>query len=276
MAFDKSLFWDCTNSEYHGSLEEDSHSSIDLFIESVEQYAARRVFRTVNNPLPTPEMLFGTLFHTTVLEPHLLDEDYITFEKHDRRTKAGKEGFADFCRRAGNRTVVEQADLDLAREMYDGVMRNPEARSIIEAPGRCEATIRLADPDTGLPLKVRMDKLNDSGVLADLKTTWHVNPESWARTTHNFGYHRQAAMYLDCTKLYLGIDGPLVFLACSKTPPHECVCYKLGFNSLNLGRSENKSAMFEIEYRRRENDWAGRHSGKINEIEVPAYAFKNY
>lgn len=265
-------FWDCTNAEYHGSLDEDSHSSLDLFYESVEQYAAKRVFRTCPYPPPTPEMEFGTLFHTTVLEPHLLDEDYIAFEKFDKRTTAGKQGFADFCARAGKRKAVTGEDLAMARAMFEGVMRNPEARYLIEAEGKCECSIKAVDPDTGLPLKIRTDKLNKNGVIADLKTTQRVDPESWAKTTHNFGYHRQAALYLDVVK-GLGMEGPMHFIAVSKQPPHECVVYHLGFNTLNLGRSENKGILFELAYRRRENKWDGRYSGVSNEIEVPHYAF---
>ena len=260
-------FWDCSNAEYHGSLTEDSHSSLDLFLESVEQYAARRVFRTVPSPSPNEAMLFGTLFHTTVLEPHLIDEDYIEYEKFDRRTKDGKSGFADFCQRAGNRTVVTREDLDKAREMFEGVMRNPEARRLLELPGRCELAYRWTDADSGLPLKIRMDKYNNDGTIVDLKTTDHVSPESWSRTTHNFGYHRQAAMYIDGIK-----SGKMHFIACSKTPPHECVVYDLGFNTLNLGRSENRGVLFELAYRRRENIWTGRWSGRSNTIDVPAYA----
>ncbi len=265
-------FWNCTNAEYHGSLTEDSHSSLDLFYESVEQYAAKRVFRTCPYPPPTPEMEFGTLFHTTVLEPELLDEEYIEYEKFDKRTKDGKEGFADFCRRAGKRTVATREDLDMARAMFEGVMRNPEARALIEAPGKCECSIKCVDPESGVPIKIRTDKLNDNGVIADLKTTQHVKPDSWSKTTHNFGYYRQAALYLDVVKM-LGCDGPMHFIAVSKQPPHECVVYHLGFNSLNLGRSENKGILFELAYRRREKLWTGRYSGRSNEIDVPHYAF---
>ena len=265
-------FWNCTNAEYHGSLTEDSHSSVDLFIDSVEEYAAKRVFRTCPYPPPTPEMEFGTLFHTTILEPHLLDEEYIEAEKFDKRTTDGKQGFADFCARAGKRKAVTGADLAMAKDMFEGVMRNKEARRIIEADGKCECSIKSIDPDSGVPLKVRTDRLNNNGEIGDLKTTQHVNPESWAKTTHNFGYHRQAALYLDVLK-ELGVSGPMHFIAVSKTPPHECVVYHLGFNTLNLGRSQNKAALFELSYRRREKLWTGRYSGSSHEIEVPHYAF---
>ena len=108
--------------------------------------------------------------------------------------------------------------------------------------------------------------------IADLKTTQRVKPEDFSKTTHNFGYHRQAALYLDVVK-GLGMTGPMHFIAVSKQPPHECVVFHLGFNSLNLGRSENKGILFELAFRRRANEWGGRHSGVSNEIEVPHYAF---
>lgn len=269
--------WDCTNGDYHGSVGEDSHSSLDLFYESIEQYAGRRVWRNCPPQEATEAMLFGTLFHSAVLEPEKFEEEYLVAEKHDRRTKVGKAGWAEFVERAEGKTIVEGKDIYKAKAMYDGVCRNPQARALIEDRGRSEYSLRWTDEETGCKLKMRMDKLNWDGTIVDLKTTEHVGPEAWSRTTHNFGYHRQAAMYLEglqsCLKPGIVHKGRFVFLACSKTPNHECVAYELDFNSLMLGRSQNYSIMKELTERRRTGKWLGRHSDKINIISLPPYAF---
>ena len=51
---DRARYWECTNAEYHANDTHDSHSSLDLFMHSIEQYAARRMFRTARSPAAHP------------------------------------------------------------------------------------------------------------------------------------------------------------------------------------------------------------------------------
>lgn len=275
---DKRNLWVCTNREYHSSFSEDSHSSLDLFHKSIEQYAAIRVFKLIKPPAPTDAMKFGTLFHTLVLEPENFDKEYVINEKHDGRTKIGKVCKIDFLERAAGREVVEQSDVDMVLAMKDGIERNQPARWLLSQYGEPEVSFRCKDKDTGCNLKVRMDYLSSCGdgfTIVDLKTTDDVSPKAWSRTAHNFGYHRQAAMYLDCCKEH-GIPADrFVFLACSKTPPHECVAYQPDIHSIQLGRTENSHIMAELSRRRSLNDWSGRWSGEVNTFELPAYAFRS-
>src|SRR5579864_8900893 len=161
---DRSRYWNCTNAEYHGDLTHDSHSSLDLFMHSIEQYAARRVFRTVPNPPPTIPMVIGSLFHTTVLEPEQLAAEYAEREKNDRRTKAGKIAAADFEERASGKTIVEPEQIELAWAMRDGIFRNNYAAELLRAPGLSEVSMQCVNQDTGLPLKIRVDRLTQTGV----------------------------------------------------------------------------------------------------------------
>lgn len=62
---------------YHADLTHDSHSSLTLFRESIERYAAVRVFRTMPPKAPTPAMILGTALHTYALEPDEYERRFI-------------------------------------------------------------------------------------------------------------------------------------------------------------------------------------------------------
>ncbi len=269
---DRSRYWECTNAEYHADITHNSHSSLDLFMHSIEQYAARRVFGTIPSPAPIPAMLFGSLFHTTALEPESLDREYVLEEKHDRRTKKGKIGYADFVERSAGKIVASREDMDKAWKMREGIGRNAVAAQLVSGPGISEVSMKCLDEETELPLKIRIDRLTENGLLVDLKSTEDVSPTAWSKTVYNFGYHRQAAMYLDCAKQY-GIPGPFVFIAVSKTPPHEAVCYQLDASAIGLGRAENDSIKRELRKCVELDRWDGRWSGTINSVGLPRYAY---
>lgn len=269
---DRSRYWQCSNHDYHADLTHDSHSSLDLFMRSVEQYAARRVFNTVQPPPPTEQMEFGSLFHSICLEHDKFDEEYILQEKFDRRTKKGKIGWADFLERAYGKKIVEPEDVERAYAMRDGVDRNAYSSALIFDNGISEVSMQCVDQETGLPLKIRIDRLSATGEMGDLKSTNDVSPSEWSKTVYKYGYHRQAAMYLDCARQY-GIEGPFTFIAVSKEPPHEAVPYRLDENAVAMGRAENGIILRELKERWETGDWHGRWSSGVQVVGLPRYAY---
>lgn len=271
---DTSLLWSCSSEEYHASLSEDSHSSLQTFRQSVERYAAERVFCTMYREPPTPAMQLGSLLHCMVLEQESLESRYVVKpDGIDRRTKAGKEQWERFEATANGKTIIMADDLNLASAMRDGIMRNPHARAALEDDGISEASIRWECPETGCPLKCRIDRLHHSGLVVDVKSTEGVSPEAWSRTVFNFGYHLQAALYAEGVRQVIGLDRPFLFIAVSKTPPHECCTYLLNERAIQLGRDENLKTVKELVDRRASGDWSGRWSNRIHEINLPAWAY---
>ncbi len=261
------------NEAYHGSTDADSNSSLNLFRKSRERYAAIRVYKTLQPDPPTPAMAFGTAFGYFLMEPEKFAQRYVVEQKFDRRTTKGKEGSAAFAEANAGRWLISAEDMILLADMSAGVLRNPKARAALEAPGRVECSVTWTDPDTGLPLKCRPDKLLNNGLIWDLKTTVDSSPEAFARTCVNFGYHRQAALYLDGVWQELQADGPFLFVAVSKEPPHETVCLTLDAEALALGRKQNATALRELAECKRSGNWAGKWRDKIIETSLPRYAF---
>ncbi len=262
-----------SNEAYHVDYERDSHSSLQLFRKSRERYAGERIYKTLQRQPPTPAMLFGTAFGYALMEPQIFSARYVPEVKFDKRTTKGKEAAAAFAAVNEGKTPISLDDCDLIKGMIDGVTRNPKARIALDAPGRVESSVLWTDPDTGLPLKCRPDKLLDNGLIWDLKTTVDSSPEAFARTCAAFAYHRQAALYLDGVWQELRHDGPFLFVVVSKEPPHECVCYTLDSEALALGRKQNAAALRELAECKRAGNWAGKWRDKIIETSLPRYAF---
>lgn len=272
---DTGILWLCSADEYHASLSEDSHSSLQTFRVSVERYAAERVYRTLEREPPTPAMQLGSLLHCMVLEPESLESRYVVRpDGIDRRTKAGKEQWERFEATANGKTIVTADDINLASAMRDGIMRNPHARAALEADGISEASLRWQCQETGCPLKCRLDRLHHSGLVVDVKTTDDVSPDGWSRTLHKFSYHCQAALYTEGIHQAFGESVPFLFISVSKRPPHETCCYLLRTNALECGRQQNLRTLQELAGRRARNDWTGRWSDKIHEVDIPIYAYR--
>lgn len=264
----------CNGDAYHADTSRDSHSSLQMFRSSVPLYEAVRIKKTIR-PEPTPQMVFGQLFHAYVLEPDVFMETHVVAPSGiDRRTKAGKEDWLAFQEQAKGKAIVDQYDLSLIRAMAEGIRRNDWARRAMDADGDYEKVLTWDCPETGLPLKMRADKITSDGLIIDLKTTTDVSPAWFAKAVANFGYHRQAALYLDGAWKAAQVEGPFVFVAVSKDPPHECTVCVLDDSALMLGREQNLGTLAELADRKIRGDWSGRWSGDLQVISLPPWVQK--
>lgn len=194
---------------------------------------------------------FGTLFHTAVLEPDLLDQFVAldaakvgvkadgTQASNPTSTKAWKDAVAEVA--ASGKTVVSQADLDKVQFMRDAVAAHPVASQLLfSEDGRSEVSAFATDED-GIRHKARFDRLIP-GAGIDLKSTSSKPGEdSLARTVVDFGYDLSAYHYSTVAKL-LGLDvQAFAFVFCSKevdprTGLHLVTVAELDAEFLNRGR----------------------------------------
>jgi hypothetical protein len=107
----------------------------------------------------------------------------------------------------------------------DALRNEPEIRSILRS-GESEVSLFAEDPDTGVPLKGRLDWLSDDCIL-DVKTFKQKYgksiDQSIADTIWYEGYARQAYLYSTLQKWVTGRSKPIrfVFAFVESDPPHE-------------------------------------------------------
>ena len=173
-------------------------------------------------------MRFGTLAHTAVLEPDLLDA-YVTLDAakvglkadgtpaaNPYMTGAWKKAAAEV--EASGGIPVALADMELALRMRDAVAAHPTAAALLmSTDGVSEESVFTVDDDA-VKHKARFDR-RIPGAIVDLKTT-SSKPGAAAlgRAVLDYGYDLSAAHYLEVAAL-TGLDaGAFAWVFVDKTP----------------------------------------------------------
>lgn len=217
----------------------------------------------------------GTTTHVACLEPDRFIATYVAAPKIDKRTNVGKAEWRDFQAQHEGKTIVPQEEYDLAGAMAAAVWKHPTAAEILRG-GVKEASTAWRDPDTGAPCKMRTDHLGSMGewsFIVDLKTSRNASRRSFERDVYNFGYHQQAAMYLDGATAVRPRSRKYAFVVVESEPPHCVAVYELDEEAINLGRDEYKAHLRAYVECVKSGAWPGYAEG-MDYVSVPTWAFK--
>lgn len=174
---------------------------------------------------PTEALRFGIAAHKYILEPETFWNDYIEVPKIDRRTKAGKEAYAELI--ASGKEPITEADMDAIRAMSEAIKANPTAAALI-INGAHEVTFQWTEAETGEPCKCRVDCLTEyDGVpyIVDYKTTTSCEDGAFERACRAYGYKLQVAMYTDGVFASELEKRWFAFVAQEKKPPYAVRVY---------------------------------------------------
>lgn len=248
---------------YPNIAEEDYHKSPGLSQSVLKQLReeggpAKVKFR--ERPTTRPQK-FGRLVHTTLLQPHLLSKHYAVTDLLTVGTKAWLEAE----QAAMGRELVKRPEYDRAQAIRDGVMRwSSVAREMLDpAHIRVEQSFYWPDPDTGFLCRGRADVANDDyQVLMDLKSTVDASTDSFRRAVRDYGYHIQAAHYLDGWHRAGGWKPvEFIILAAEKEAPYLCASYVLDAADIAEGRAELRKLLAIWRHCEETGDWPGYDPG---------------
>lgn len=221
-----------SNEQYHKSAGI-SKSGLDLIDRSPAHFKAK-AFES------TRAMEIGSAIHCAVLEPEIYGSEYAVIDCEDRRSAIYKTACKD--RAASN--VLTQAEGDRVSGMHDAVYGYKPARIIMELPGRNELSVYAKDPETGVLVKCRFDRLLDCGIAADLKKTQDARPDAFTKAIDNYRYYVQAAFYMDVYKWATGETlQAFKFIAIEESAPHGCRVYPIDELSIEFGRMAYRTAL---------------------------------
>jgi len=221
--------------------------------------------------------VFGQLLHSVILQPENLESEYIIEPDVDRRTKAGKELYADFLEGSAGKTVISLADLAKTFEMRDAMLQNELAVKLLG--GAKETPFFWTDSLTGEPCKCRTDVITEvpgQQILVDVKSCGDASTEAFVRDALKYGYDVQAQMYLEGVKANTGKDGVFIFLAVEKEPPYALNIIQADKLFLQSGWSRLRDLMAIYHDCKVTGNWysyTGKHN-IINNTIMPAWALK--
>ena len=143
-----------------------------------------------------------------------------------------------------------------------------------------EAELTVVQPDThhDLLCKARIDCLLDwrgCPTVVDIKTTSarNLKPHTLRAEIHKYGYHIQAAWYLDVYGRAAGVNADsFVFVFCQTTQDMDIAAYQLDDESIEQGRREARQYLQQIVTCRETGTWPGVQPNEVGTIGLPDYA----
>jgi hypothetical protein len=138
--------------------------------------------------------------------------------------------------------------------------------------GHTEASCFWIDEATGVKRRMRTDRLvAGMNLILDLKTGIDVSPDGFARAVANFGYHRQAAYYIDGMRAITGEDWRMAFVGVEKDAPHLVAVYVLTDAAVEQGRQENAAGLVTAARCIESGEWPG-YSDQVVALDLPRWA----
>jgi exodeoxyribonuclease VIII len=235
----------------------------------------------MTHPKESAAMDLGTGAHTAILEPARFGAEYVQGIKVDRRTTVGKTAWAKFLSENVGKGILSADEYEQATGMRDAVWAHPLASAILGSPGPCEV-VAVWEFDSSAPTdpmswrhlcKARIDKLAkwEGTTVADIKTTRDAREWAFSRDVVRYGYHIQAAWYLDGLAALAPLERRWVWIVLEQQPPHGVMVYEATSGLLEQGRHEYEKYMRLYLECKASGNWPGYPVG-LTQLPLPAYA----
>ena len=172
--------------------------------------------------------------HTLLLEPQKFTKLYAVTDLN-LSTKAGREWKADL---PDGVTIIKEQDYEHALLMAEAVKNHPQAKHLFK---KFTAEKPVYWERDGIKRKAKPDLVSTIKGLrfcVDFKSTESANPEAIRRSIAKYGYHRQAAWYLEGMEATEQACEEFLFIFVKKTPPYIVTMCKLDEAAIAKGREE--------------------------------------
>jgi len=184
-----------------------ANSELQIFSKNPSSYIWNQTAPTDSKKASTAD--FGTCLHTSLLEPELFDESIIVSSIKGRDAAA----FAKDQAMWPDKIVLTDNEHKQIVIMTESAKCDPMFKRLLEAEGDCEVSIFVDDPETGLRLKIRPDKIvrgKFQPLLCDVKSTasideWRMD-KPWLSPLFKMGYGFTAAYYMYAASIFYGVE----------------------------------------------------------------------
>lgn len=268
-----------TNDTYHANVTRIGKSGLDLISRSPAHYWAKYLDPQREFEKPTDALLFGTLCHAAVFERETLPDRFGVLPAIDRRSNSGKEEWNTFLTFNKGKTFITQAQWDEALRISDALAKHPTASQLINADGVVEEPLTWTMPTTKgdmVQCKMKPDKLLNSNIIIDLKTTDNAHPNEFGRSAVKYRYDVQAAWYHD-GHLYARGRAPeaFIFICVEKTKPYGISVLYADDNLLELGRKKYQRDLAVYAECLKSNHWPA-YPVEAQPLTLPQWAYNEY
>lgn len=210
-----------------------------------------RYAKTANKE--TEALILGRAIHKAIFEWEDFKNEYMERPKDfNLNRKADKEQMKQWQDKG--MTVLKRDEMTKIGRMRRSLKRRPKIFELISGClferstwARCELD-RL--------LKIRTDGYKPkTNTIVDYKTTMDASPGVFMRDIFKYGYHVQAAFYIDVIELRTGETPSFKIIAQEKSYPYEACVFELSPKSIAIGRKTYQEQLERLENALKTNLW---------------------
>ena len=227
----------------------------------------------LNPPEPTKAMELGTLIHSAVLEGETFFRNAVKAPSFDKRTKAGKEGHAEFISSlTGSQKAVDAEDYEVIERIYERLNKHPVVKGMFTT-GKREISGFANESTHGIASKIRPDfMIAHEGIIMDLKTTTDASRDEFERQIWQYHYEVSAYKYLHLASIIERHEFETYFyLAVEKVRPYSVALYRADPAQLEAGEFLYKKSLRKYVEALEKKEWQG-YQTEAEWIGLPAYA----
>jgi len=231
-----------------------------------------------NKPAPKKAFDIGTAAHHLVLGT---GPELVVIDADSYRTKPAREARdAAYARDAVPLLPAEYAQV---QAMAEALQDNPTAAKVFSPErGPAERSLFWVDQETGVWCRARLDHMPEAEygaawfIVSDYKTARSADPEQIAKAVYDYGYHIQAAWYLEGIRaLGLHANPRMVFVFQEKTAPYLTTVVELDLVALRIGRNQMRKALQTYKKCSETGRWPG-YSEQVELISLPVWAERKH
>jgi len=273
---------DDDNETYHGKKEYISASGLKKIKISPLHFKEQQTKET-------EALLFGSAYHTYILEPDLFEKEYFIFDPLKRpepdktfASNANKEWKNNIYLQYPH--VIDADDFKTIKAMKDRLFRHTYTKHLL-TKGIAESS-HYYEIDTKyagkVNVKIRPDYLKPKKrIIIDLKTTNDASLDGFTKNAAKYDYHIQASLYADLMEQEEGDKMPwsFIFVAQEKTKPYAFNLFEASSQFISQGRYEYEMLLILYKQCIDNDKWPGyqvyiENRFGINQLSLPIWAIK--
>jgi hypothetical protein len=227
-------------------------------------------------PEPTKEMALGKAAHLAVLG---VGPEVRVVDANDWRTNAAKDARARAYAEGSVPLLVHE--FDVVVEMATALRLHPIAGRLLQpGTGKPEQALFWRDDRIEVWRRALLDWLPSRTpnrmIVPEYKTCESADRDAIERAIYRFGYHQQAAWYLDAVRaLGLSANPAFVLICQEKTPPYLVNVAEPDPLALRVGAERNRQAIDLYRECVEAGVWPG-YSDEVELVGLPAWVENAY
>jgi exodeoxyribonuclease VIII len=238
-----SINTELSNEEYHAERDHYSSSALKLYLKDPIEFHKQYILgeKAEYPPALLSAFDFGSYIHTLVLEPHMLDEEYILCDDGERSQYEGQ-----------GKIVITKSQNYIAQRMmknFNETNFHPDGKKIKTFFQRGTAEESFFGELDGMAIKVRTDyrkSTKRASSINDVKTTSkNINLKNVKKICQELDYDLSAALYIDLVEQVTGVEHDFFFLFMGKKD-YKSEIFRASPEFIERGREKYKRAISGI------------------------------